>query len=101
MTRKYALYALGVVVLMGSVAVAALADDRGMHMYGPPDVSFSTDAERDLALLDEGEIRGPVETGALPGGSESSSGRYSNPNSDEPAVEFGGVTFRPDIDIGS
>jgi len=102
MTRKHALYALAVFVLMGSMAVSALAHDRGTSMYGPPDVSLSADPERDLALLDEGEIRGPVETGAVPDWSESSSGLHSNPpSSDEPAVEFGGVSFRPDIDIGS
>jgi hypothetical protein len=66
MTRKHALYALAVFVLMGSMAVAALADDRGMNMYGPPDASLSADPERSIGQVDVGEIREPVETGAVP-----------------------------------
>ena len=42
MTRKTVLYALVVAVLTGSMAVAALADDHGMNMYGPADSSAST-----------------------------------------------------------
>ena len=101
MTRKNALYALAVFVLMGSMAVVALADDRGMNMYGPPDASLSADPERSLGQLDVWEIRGPAETGAVPDRAESSPGLHSNPPSgDAPTVEYGGVTFRPDIDIG-
>jgi hypothetical protein len=99
MTRKNALYALAVVVLMGSMAVAALADDHGMNVYGPPDVSFSADPERSLGQLDTGEIREPMETGSIPDRSESSSDLHAS--SDEPTVEIGGQTYRPSIDLGS
>jgi hypothetical protein len=99
MTWKSALSALAVAVLTGSMAVAALADDHGM--YGPPDASLSADPERDLGQLDAEEIREPVETGAVPDRAESSPGLHSNPPSgDAPTVEYGGVAFRPDIDIG-
>ena len=66
MAKKSALYVLAVFVLMGSMAVVALADDRGMNMYGPPDASLSADPERSIGQVDVGEIREPVETGALP-----------------------------------
>jgi hypothetical protein len=69
MKGKYALYALAVVVLMGSMAVAALADDHGMDSYGPADSSFSAQPEQGVEQPATGEIREPVETGALPDGS--------------------------------
>jgi hypothetical protein len=100
MTRKNALYVLAVVVLMGSMAVAALADDHGMNMYGAPDASLSADPEKGLVQLDTGEIREPMETGAVPGRSESSSDLHSNAVGDEPTVEIGGRLFRPGIDDG-
>ena len=100
MAWKSSLSALAVAVLTGSMAVAALADDRDMRMYGPPDVSLSADPERDLGQLDAEEIREPAETGAVPDRAESSSGLHSSPGGDVPTVEYGGVTFRPDIDIG-
>lgn len=100
MTRKNALYALAVFVLMGSMAVAALADDRGMNMYGPPDASLSADPERSLGQPDVREIRGPVETGAIPDRSGSSSELGSGTFGEEPTVEIGGQTYRPGIDLG-
>jgi hypothetical protein len=103
MTRKSALYALAVVVLTGSMAVAALADDHGMNMYGPPDASLSADPERSVGQLDTVvivEIREPVETGAVPDRSISSSEFGSGTAGDEPTVEFGGQSFRPGIDLG-
>ena len=100
MTRKTALYVLAVVVLTGSMAVAALADDQGMNMYGPPDASLSADPERGVGQLDTVEIRGPVETGAVPERSLSSSDMRSNVGGDEPTAEYGGLTFRTDIDLG-
>ncbi len=100
MTRKSALYALAVVVLMGSVAVAALADDHGMNMYGPPDASLSADPERSATQPDAEGIREPVETGAVPDRSISSSELGSGTVGDEPTVEFGGQSFRPGIDLG-
>jgi len=69
MTRKSALYALAVVVLMGSMAVAALADDHGMDSYGPADSSYSSQPDQSVDQAATGEIREPVETGALPDGS--------------------------------
>ena len=100
MTRKNALYALAVVVLMGSMAVAALADDQGMNVYGPADSSVSAQPEQGVEQPDAGEIREPMETGAVPDRSESSSDLHSNPSGDAPTVEFGGRLFRPDIDVG-
>lgn len=100
MTRKSALYALAVVVLMGSVGVAALADDHGMNMYGPPDASLSADPERSATQPDAEGIREPVETGAVPDRSISSSELGSGTVGDEPTVEFGGQSFRPGIDLG-
>ncbi len=101
MTRKNALYALAVVVLMGSMAVVALADDHGMNMYGPPDASLSADPERSLGQLDAEEIREPVETGGGPDRSGSSGEFGSGTVADEPTVEIiGGRSYRPSIDLG-
>jgi len=66
MTRKSALYALAVVVLMGSMAVAAMAEDEGMNTYGSADSSFSAQPQYGVDQQAAGEIREPVETGALP-----------------------------------
>ena len=100
MTRKSALYALAVVVLMGTMAVAALADDQGMNVYGPADASLSADPEGSATQADAGEIREPMETGAVPDRSGSSSELGSGTVGDEPTVEFGGLSFRPSIDLG-
>ena len=90
MTRKTALYALAVVVLTGSMAVAALADDHGMNVYGPADASLSADPERSIEQVDVGEIREPMETGAVPDRAESSSDTQSNGIGDWPTMENGG-----------
>jgi hypothetical protein len=66
MKGKSALYALAVVVLMGTMAVAALADDQGMNSYGPGDSSYSSQPEQGMDQQATGEIREPIETGALP-----------------------------------
>ena len=103
MTRKTALYVLAVVVLTGGMAVAALAGDHAMNMYGPPDASLSADPEKGVAQLETVEIveiREPVETGAVPDRSLSSSDMRSNVGGDEPTAEYGGQTFRTDIDLG-
>jgi hypothetical protein len=103
MTRKSVLYALAVVVLTGSMAVAALADDHGMNMYGPPDASLSADPEKSVGqvgTVEIVEIREPVETGAVPEWSLSSYDLHSNATGDEPTVEIGGRLFRPGIDDG-
>lgn len=98
MTRKSALYALAVVVLMGSMGVAALADDQGMNVYGPADSSVSAQPEQGVEQPDAGEIREPMETGAVPGRSESSSDLNCCTDSGESTVESGGQMFRPGID---
>jgi hypothetical protein len=67
MKSRSALYALAVVALIGAMAVAALADDHGMNMYGPEDSSVSAQPEQGMEQTTAGEIREPVETGALPG----------------------------------
>ena len=73
MKGKSALYALAVVVLMGTMGVAALADEMGTNPYGPnpyeADSSVSAQSEQGVDQSATGEIREPVETGALPDGS--------------------------------
>jgi hypothetical protein len=71
MTRKSAIYALAVAVLMGTMAFAASADDLGAseYGYGPADSSVSAQPEQGMDQQATGEIREPVETGALPDGS--------------------------------
>jgi hypothetical protein len=101
MIKKTALYTLAVVVLMGSMSVAALADDHGMNMYGPSDASLSADPERSVGQVDVGEIREPVDTGAVPDRSISSSEMGSGAVGDVPTAEYGGQTFRLGIDDGS
>jgi len=100
MTRKNALFALFAVVLMGSVAGAALADYSDKDLYEPSDASLSADPERNLWQQDAREIREPMETGAVPEWPGRSSGLHSDPSGDAPTVEYGGQPFRL-IDIGS
>ncbi|MBF8260072.1 MAG: hypothetical protein HW377_2446 [Actinobacteria bacterium] len=90
MTRKSALYALAVVVLTGSMAVAALADDHGMNEYGPADTSVLSEPEKDVVQSDAGEIREPMETGAVPDRSGSSSDLYCCSDSGDPTFQLGG-----------
>jgi len=109
MARNKVLFSLAVVVLTGSMAVAALADDQGMNVYGPAESSVSVQPEQEVEQPNAGEIREPMETGAVPDRSLSSSdprsNRYvspsdlENPIGDEPTVEFGGRSFR-EIDLG-
>jgi len=64
---------------MGSMAVAALADDHGMDTYGPANSSATSQPYQGVEQgtgpgmehQSAGEIREPVETGALPDGSGS------------------------------
>ena len=46
---------------------------------------------------DAGEIREPMETGALPDSSESS---FKEDTGELPTVELGGQRYRPGIDLG-
>jgi hypothetical protein len=105
MKGKSVLYALAVVLLMGTMGGAALADDQGMNAYGPADSSVSAQPEQGMLQQgveqpDAGEIREPVETGAVPDRSESSSELFKMDTGEEPTVELGGQAYRPGIDLG-
>ncbi len=105
MKGKSVLYALAVVVLTGTMGVAALADDRGMDAYGPADSSVSARPEQGVDQQgveqpNAGEIREPMETGAVPHRSWSSSELFKRRTGEAPTVEYGGLTFRPSIDLG-
>jgi len=65
MKSKSVLYALAVIVLTGGMAVAAFAE--------APVASLSADPEQGLSPWGAGEIREPVETGAVPDRVEGSS----------------------------
>jgi len=90
MTRKSALYALAVVVLTGSMAVAALADDQGMNVYGPAESSVPAQPEQAVEQPNAGEIREPMETGAVPDRSESSHDLNCCTDSSDPTFQPGG-----------
>jgi hypothetical protein len=73
MKRKIAYSTLAVVVavvvaagmLIGS-AGPVLAENEGTGVYGTTEYSFATEPEMGMQLSDAGEIREPIETGALP-----------------------------------
>lgn len=107
MTGKSALYGLAVVALMGTMAVAALADDHGMISYGPANSSVSNDAGTSRANAkasrpqeDSWTLRVAMETGALPDSPVALSGQRLNPSGHAPALKGGGISFRPGIDNG-
>jgi len=100
MAAKRALFALAVGVLMGTMAVAAYAEAPVMEAYDSSDSSVSSQPEQGLEQSYEGEIRQPVEAGAVPDRSTSSSGFGSGQAGDEPTVESGGQSFRANIDLG-
>jgi len=102
MTSKNSLYALAVVVLlMGSMAGVALADHQETAgMYGPADYSVSAQPEQGVEQPDTGEIREPVETGAVPEWSLSSSDLNCCTDRGVSTVEIGGQMFRPNVDLG-
>jgi hypothetical protein len=100
MTGKSAYYALAVVLLMGSMAGVALADNVETNwMYGPADSSVSSQPEQGVEQPNAGEIREPMETGEVPDRSVDSSDLHSNASVDEPTVEIGGQSYRPSIDF--
>jgi len=100
MTRKSALYALAVVALTGSMAVTALAGyDWAAGAY-KPDSSVSAQPEQGVEQPNAGEIREPMETGSVPDRSGSLYDLDSSKTADEPTAEFGGQSFRPDVDTG-
>ena len=77
MIRKRAFLVLAVGVLMGTMAVVGLADDQWIDSYGSGgDSSVSSQSEQGMEQQgveqqgvehsDAGEIREPMETGAVP-----------------------------------
>ncbi|HZL98491.1 MAG TPA: hypothetical protein VFB91_07310 [Terriglobales bacterium] len=104
MTSKSALFALAVVVLMGSMAVAALAEDQGLNVYAMADSAYWPESgnqfnEAEGSQAAGSEIREPMETGAIPDKSVSSFDLSSQAPGDEPTVQVGGLSFRPGIDL--
>jgi hypothetical protein len=97
MTRKAIFYALAVVVLTGGMAVAALADYNWEAGAYKPESSVTAKSEQVMEPSATGEIRKPVETGALP---DSSGNSFKQDTGEEPTVEIGGRMFRPGIDLG-
>jgi hypothetical protein len=100
MKGKSVLYALAVVVLMGTMAGVALADYDWAAGANKPDASVTAKPEQDMDQSAAGEIREPVETGAVPDRSESSSELFKMDTGEEPTVELGGQAYRPGIDLG-
>lgn len=99
MTGKSALYALAVAVLMGTMAVAAMADYSWEAGAVKPDAAVSSQPAQDMYHSDSGEIREPVETGSVPDRMEASD-LFKLDTGEEPTVDLGGQTFRPSIDTG-
>jgi hypothetical protein len=97
MTRKTIFYALAVVVLTGSMAVVALAGyDWAAGAY-KPDSPVNVMPDQVMGPSAAGEIREPVETGALP---DSSGSSFKQDTGEAPTVEIGGRVYRPGIDLG-
>ena len=95
--------ALAVVVFTGTMAYVALADEYGSDKYGPADSSMSASPENGSAASETGEIREPVETGAVPdkvlSPSDSDFGCCSNGGKVQ-TFEYGGIPLRHGIDDG-
>ena len=100
MTSKSVLYALAVIVLTGGMAVAAFAEAPGMEAYDSGGSSISSQLGQGVEQTNAGEIREPMETGAVPDRSGSSSDLNCCTDSGVPTVESGGLQFRPGIDLG-
>ena len=100
MTRKSAIYALAVGVLMGTMAVAALADDQWMNSYGPADSSVSNDVGTSGPQADAWDLHEAMETGGLPSQTVGSSDAVCCRGIEGPTIESGGQLFRPEIDAG-
>lgn len=101
MTGKSALYALAVAVLMGTMAVAAMADYSWEAGAVKPDAAVSSQPAQDMYYhSDSGEIREPVETGSIPDRMEGAADLFRLDTGEAPVVDFGGQSFRPSIDTG-
>ena len=97
MIKKMALLVLAFGVMVGTMAVPALADhEHGMDQYGPPGSSTTNETE-----LDSWEFREAMETGALPGQPVGSSEAVCCGGIEGPTIESGGQLFRPEIDSGA
>ena len=83
-------------MVIGTAGVV-LADSEGAG-YGTMGSSFSSEPEKAVEPSEAGEIREPMETGAVPDRPESSSDLYSNPSGDEATSSPGWSLFRPDIE---
>ena len=82
MSTRKALMLLAVGVLLSGLSGVATADEQGK------------------ASVDEWQAREAMETGAVPDRPDVSSDAHSSPAGDAPTVEYGGVSFRPEIDGG-
>ena len=100
MIRKWSFLVLAVGVLMGTMAVAAFAEAPVMESYGPVDTAVLSQPELAVGQTFAGEIREPVETGAIPDRPEGSYDVHSNLPGDEATAESGGQMFRPGVDLG-
>ena len=97
MIKKMALLVLAFGVMVGTMAVPALADhEHGMDQYGPSGSSATNEPQ-----LDSWEFREAMETGALPGQPVGSSEAVCCGGIEGPTIESGGQLFRPEIDSGA
>jgi hypothetical protein len=112
MKRKSALYALAVAILMGTIAVAALADAQWMNSspprpnsfgppsfgppptnssplptnsYGPPHPTVSPQQEQGVAQPNAGGVREPMKSGNVPDPSKDSSDQLKSGNVPDPS----------------
>jgi hypothetical protein len=97
MIKKMALLVLAFGVMVGTMAVPALADhEHGMDQYGPSGSSATNEPQPD-----SWEFREAMETGALPGQTVGSSEAVCCRGIEGPTIESGGQLFRPEIDSGA
>ena len=101
MIRKRVFLVLAVGVLMGTMAVVGLADDQWIDTYGSGgDSSVSSPSEQGMGQQgmeqqgvehsDAGEIREPVETGAVPDRPVNSSDLFCCSDKGDPTYLLGG-----------
>jgi len=97
MKTGFLIVALTVGLLAGAMTGASLAGDVG----NAGAAYYAADPER--ALGDNLQIRGPIETGALPdgsGGVSSNSGNVSGDGAAFTFVEIGSAKYRIGVDTG-
>ena len=100
MTRKSAIYALAVGVLMGAMAVVAFAEAPVMQANNSADSYVSNDVGTSGSQADAWDLHEAMETGGLPSQTVGSSDAVCCRGIDEPTIESGGQLFRPEIDAG-